>query len=522
MAFVLSFDFGTGGVRAGVYDLSARRMVANGEATYETRYPQAGWAEQDPEAWRRALRLAGRAALAQAGLTEVAAICVATTASTVAVCDRVGTPLRPALLWMDCRAEAESRETQQVAHPVMRFCGGGDAVEWLVPKAMWLKRHQPEIWTRAEVICEALDYINFDLTGEWVASRMNAACKWNYDSDAQRFVPEVYAALGMADLIERLPQRVVPVGQAIAPLRAEMAAELGLTNQPLVAQGGIDAHIGMLGADIVAPGSLLFIGGTSVVQLTQLGAEADVAGFWGPYPNALTDGEWLVECGQVSAGSILNWLAGTIFGLDAPGHADLIAEVAATPDRAKGLLALDYWMGNRTPYRDAALRGTITGLTLGHGRADIYAAAIDSIALGSANVLSVLSQRGVAIDRVVVAGGIVKNRAWLQATVDAIGRPVQVAQEDNLSLVGAAVSAATAIGHFASLAEAAAACVAPTRQHAPDPGRAGWFAGRLPLYREVTGALTPVMHQLSAEQNGAAPADSAVTEAPPRRKAGLA
>lgn len=501
MGFILSFDFGTGGVRAGVYDTTRRAMKATAEVAYDTRFPRAGWAEQDPADWCRALRVAGRAALEQAGVKQVEAVCCATTASTVAVCLRDGTALRPALLWMDCRAEAEAQETRQ-PHPVMTYCGGSDAVEWLIPKAMWLKRHQPEIWTRSEVICEALDYVNHDLTGEWVASRMNAACKWNYDSAAGQFCPELYDAFGIADVLERLPQRVIPVGGRIAPMRAAMAGDLGLTNLPMVAQGGIDAHIGMLGADIVEPGGMLFIGGTSVVQLTQLGAQADVSGFWGPYPNALTEGHWLVECGQVSAGSVMAWLTGTIFGLDRAGHADLIAEVTATPARAEGLLALDYWMGNRTPYRDGALRGALLGLTLGHGRADIYASVVDAVALGSANVLACLAERQVPIDRVVMAGGIVKNAAWLQATVDAMARPVQVAREDNLSLVGASVAAAAAVGLFESLQEAARAYMTPSREILPNPARSDYFARTLPLYRQATEALTPVLHELARRQTG--------------------
>ncbi|MFN7052085.1 MAG: FGGY-family carbohydrate kinase, partial [Gemmobacter sp.] len=399
----------------------------------------------------------------------------------------------------------KARETALLSHPVMRYCGGSDAVEWLVPKAMWLKRHQPQVWEQAGVICEALDYVNHDLTGEWVASRMNAACKWNYDSAKGQFCPEVYEALGIADLLPRLPQRVIPVGARIAPMRAAMAADLGLTNLPMVAQGGIDAHIGMLGADIVAPGGMLFIGGTSVVQLTQLGGMADVSGFWGPYPNALTEGHWLVECGQVSAGSVLQWLAGTVFGLDGAGHQALIAEVAASPARAEGLLALDYWMGNRTPYRDGALRGAMLGLTLGHGRADIYASIVDAVALGSANVLACLGARQVPIDRVVMAGGIVKNAAWLQATVDALARPVQVAREDNLSLVGATVAAAAAVGMFGSLAEAARDFASPSQEVLPDPARSDYFARTLPLYRQATEALTPVLHELSSRQTGDRP-----------------
>ncbi|RGP35385.1 FGGY-family carbohydrate kinase [Pseudotabrizicola alkalilacus] len=500
MGYILSFDFGTGGVRAGVYDTNRRFMVAMAEAPYQTLYPRAGWAEQDPADWSAALRVAGRDALDRAAVRSVEAVCCGTTASTVAVCLRDGTPLRPALLWMDCRAEAEARETARLTHPVMQYCGGSDAVEWLVPKAMWLKRHQPDIWSRAEVICEALDYVNHDLTGKWVASRMNAACKWNYDSAKGQFCPEVYDALGIADLLNRLPQDVIPVGGRIAPMRAEMAADLGLTNLPMVAQGGIDAHIGMLGANIVAPGGMLFIGGTSVVQLTQLGGLADVSGFWGPYPNALTDGHWLVECGQVSAGSVMQWLAGTIFGLDGTGQGALIAEVAATPARAEGLLALDYWMGNRTPYRDGALRGAMLGLTLGHGRADIYASVVDAVALGSANVLACLNERKVPIGRVVLAGGIVKNAAWLQATVDALARPVHVAREDNLSLVGAAVAAASAVGLYGSVAEAARAFESPSHEILPDPARSEYFARTLPLYRQATEALMPVMHELSSRQ----------------------
>ncbi len=502
MAHILSFDFGTGGVRAGVYDTEQRRMLGQSDAAYATHYPRAGWAEQSPEDWRTALRAAGRDVLRKTERTTLDAVCCATTASTVAVCKRDGTPLSPALLWMDCRAQAESDRTTTLEHPVMRFCGGSDAVEWLVPKSMWLKRNQPDVWAKAEIVCEALDYVNFDLTGEWVGSRMNAACKWNYDSESHRFVPEIYEALGIPDLIDRLPQRIVPVGGIIGRMRPDMAADLELENCPVVAQGGIDAHIGILGADTVEPGGMLFIGGTSIVQLVQLAEKGDVSGFWGPYPNALTDDRWLVECGQVAAGSMLNWLAGEMFGLDGDGHAALISKVAAKPDHSHGLLALDYMMGNRTPYRDGALRGALMGLTLGHTRADIYAAAVDSIALGSANIISVLKSHGVVIDRVMMAGGIVKNAAWLQATVDAMGLPVQVVREDNLSLVGTAVAAASAIGVFPDLKTAAKACVVPGIELLPDPRRADWFADTLALYREATAQLRPVLHQLAQRQMG--------------------
>lgn len=500
MTRVLSFDLGTGSVRAGVYDLEKRSMIAIAEAQYDTIYPRAGWAEQQPDEWWSALLIAGRQVIETSGASDVAAICVATTASTVAVCTIEGKPLRPALLWMDCRATAEAQATTEVDHPVMAYSGGADAVEWLVPKAMWLARHEPEIYARADIICEALDFINFRLVGEWVGSRMNAACKWNYDSATSAFVPEIYAQLGIDDLQDKLPKRIIPVGGPIGTLKREIAEALGLTACPLVVQGGIDAHIGMLGSDTVDVGSMLAIGGTSSVFLTHLADYGRVDGFWGPYPNALLDDYWLVEAGQVSTGSVLNWLSGKIFGLNVQEHKALIEEARVAQEAGSGLLTLDYWMGNRTPYRDGHLRGAIMGLSLGHGRADIYASAVDAIALGSANVLHSLEQQHVAIDRIVMAGGICKNPLWLQSTVDALARPVFVAQSDNLSLIGASVSAAHALGFYPDLFEAAKNCAAQTVELHPNAVRSAWFMDTLALYREVTAALTPTLHRLSKRQ----------------------
>jgi len=497
---VLSFDFGTGGVRAGIYDLEARCQIALADAAYPTDYPYAGWAEQQPDSWWRALLKAGKTVVAAGGVRDIAAVCVATTASTVVVATREGRPLRQALLWMDCRATEEARATQAIENPVMTYSGGGDAVEWLVPKAMWLAHHEPETYKSADIICEALDFINFRLTGEWVGSRLNAACKWNYDSAKGQFVPEIYEQLGIADILHKLPNRIVPVGNVIGTVRRDVCDALGLTSTPVVAQGGIDAHIGMLGADTVDVGSMLAIGGTSNVFLTHLNDYLDVSGFWGPYPNALLDHFWLVEAGQVSTVSILSWLSETIFGLDDAGHRALIAAAAQQGSEDRGLLALDYWMGNRTPYRNGNLRGAIMGLSLGHGRGDIYAAIVNALALGSANIVHEMRRCGIVIEKIVMAGGICHNPFWLQATVDALAVPVRLARGDNLSLIGASACAAHAAGCFPDLISASKECAAQTVDIEPNRQRSHWFGETLALYREASSALTPTLEKLAHRQ----------------------
>ena len=497
MGFLLGLDFGTGGIRAGLFDPLARRTVAIAEETYVSLYPRPGWAEQSPLDWWEALGRASRRLLADNGAPEIDAVCVATTASTVVACRRDGTPLRPALLWMDCRAGAEAARTARSGHPVMAHSGGGDAAEWLVPKAMWLASHEQLLWRQTDIVCECLDWINFRLAGRWVGSRMNATCKWNWDGIARSFLPDLYEELGVPGLQTRLPPDIVEVGGVIGRLTASASAHLGLGGRPMLAQGGIDAHIGMLGADVIDPGKLLMIGGTSVVHLFHLPAERPVPGFWGPYPHALLDGLWMVEGGQVSAGSVLAWLSGIIFGLDQEGTRALIAEAARRPAGAAGLLTLDYLMGNRTPYRDPHLRGAILGLSLGHDRAALYRSAVESVALASANVVAQAESLSVPVERIVSAGGYAKNPLWMRATVDALGRTVELAAEENLTIVGCAAAAGTAIGLFPDLRIAATSVSRAGRSIDPDLRAHDLYREMLVQYRETTSLLTDTLHGLS-------------------------
>jgi ribulose kinase len=497
VAFVMGLDFGTGGVRAGLYDTQLGELVAVAEARYPTSLPRLGWAEQAPDDWWKALGEASRSLLSRAGHPQVSAVCVSTTSSTVVVADAAGVPLRPAMLWMDCRASDEVALTSTPPHPVMAYSGGANAVEWLVPKAAWLARNEPTCYARAEHICEALDFINFRLTGVWAASRLNACCKWNYDTVEQRFYPELFAALGAPGLLDKLPSEVIPVGRAVGSLHPAALEHLGLRGEVVVAQGGIDAHMAMLGAGTLAPGNLLFIGGTSIVHLIHTPKRVDVPGMWGPYPNALLDDSWLVEGGQVSAGSVMDWLASKLFGLDELGQRQLIADAASALPGDSGLLVLDYWMGNRTPYRAPDLRGAVLGLSLCHDRVQLYRAAVDGVALGSANVVRALEGSGVEINRVVAAGGIQKNPLWLQATVDACGLPFDVADEENLTLLGSAISALTAIGEQPNLLAAAQSHVAPVRRLVPDPRMHARYNEMLIRYRSATDAVTPISRELA-------------------------
>jgi ribulose kinase len=285
-------------------------------------------------------------------------------------------------------------------------------------------------------------------------------------------------------------------------MRPGVTEELGITSRPLVIQGGIDAHMAMLGAATIDPGALLITGGTSVVHLTHTLEPKFIKGIWGPYPSALLEGRWLIEGGQVSGGSILSWLAEQIFGLSSEGHYALLEEVEKLAPCSSGLLTLDYWMGNRTPYRDARLRGVIMGLSLFHDRACMYRSAMESVALGTQNVVDSFETQGVSLDHIVVAGGIRNNQVWLKTLVDVLGRPVHLTVDANLSILAGAIAGSVGLGLFPTLEKASKAVVKYERILEPNKQKHEIYVEALERYRRATDALTPILHELAAHDKG--------------------
>lgn len=469
---------------------------------YRTTYPRPGWAEQDPEEWWDAVVDATRTLLAEpraAAAGPVVALACATTASTVAVLDEAGRPLRPAILWMDSRAWAQSAATARLAeeHPVLAWSGGSDAAEWLLPKAVWVAEHEPEVYARAARVVEAIDYLTFRLTGRWVGSQMNAVCKYNYDPLAGRFPHELYAALGVPDLRDRLPDEVVEVGGLAGPLTTEAAEALGIAPGASVAVGGIDAHVSLLACGGGSEGLVSVVSGTSsaiIAELAPAGEPVLSPEVWGPYPHALRTDRWLVEGGQVSSGSVLTWAAESIMGVSRAELPALVRGAAAVEPGAHGLRALDTFMGNRTPHRDPRLRGAVVGLTLGTTREELYRASVEAVACGTRAVVESFVRAGVVCDRLVLSGGIEHNPLWQQVTVDVLGREAEIVAGDNLTLRACAVIAATGAGLVGSLDEGAARFAPRTRTLTPHPGRHEVYRQTYDDYESLLHTLAPVMH----------------------------
>lgn len=451
--FVLSIDLGTESARAAVYSMDGS-CLATRSASYPTVFPHPGWAEQNPVDWWEAALQSAAETLLAAGVNTVMGIAVSTTASSVVFLDDDDQPLRPALLWMDTRSHHEATFTGTVNHPHMAFSGGVDSPEWLVPKAMWVKRHQPEIFARSARIGEAVDYITLKLTGRFVGSDLNATCKWNYDPRTGVLPRDLYLALGVDGLADALPQEIFPVGTPVGEILPGVRKRLGLTNSPVVSVGGIDAHMALIALRGLSSSAVSIAAGTSNAFITETDHRFDSKEIWGPYPHALTPGRWLAEGGQLSAGSALTWVAEKMLGFDRTALPTLIGSVSEREPGSGGLIVLDDFMGNRTPFRDASMRGGILGLTLGSTGEDIYQAAVESVAFGTKQVVDSFERAGIAVSDLYFSGGIGHNAFWLQTTADVIGYPIYSITSDNMTLIATGATAAVGAGAFSSFDEA--------------------------------------------------------------------
>jgi len=493
MAYLLGIDGGTESIRAIVFDLEGRPKGAHA-SPYRTDFPKPSWAEQNPEEWWRCLGEAVRGAVNAAGISadQVLALAADTTCCSVVAVDEDGTPLRPAMIWMDVRSAGEAADVAASGDPALRINSDGRgpvSAEWMIPKSLWMKRNQPELFGKAARVCEYQDYINWRLTGRWVGSLNNMAVRWHYQSREGGLPISLLDQLGIAELADKWPPLIVRPGDVIDSLTRSAAEHLDLKAGIPVVQGGADAFIGMIGLGVTEPGEMALITGSSHLHLGIADRPVHGAGFWGTYMDAVYPDKPVIEGGQTSTGSVIAWFkrhfaAQTTF--DA-----LNEEAAKIEPGCEGLLVLDHFQGNRTPYTDALSRGAITGLTLKHTPAHVYRAIIEGICLGTKLIVENFGG-AFTPKRIVVAGGATNSPLWLQIHADTIGTPLQLTEVPDAPALGSAILAARGAGRFGSIEEGARAMVRTTRTIEPNAANAKRYGSFYPQYRELYAALKKV------------------------------
>jgi ribulose kinase len=492
---VIGVDGGTESIRACCFDANSGQILGQSHAVpYVTSHPHPGWAEQSPKDWYENLVGAVRGAVDSlpSSTYNIRAICCDTTCCSVVALSNDYTPLRPCLLWMDARSAKQAKQIMDVANeiasstnsdilkafPELRVnCNGEGPIsaEWLLPKAMWIKEHEPHVYENAEIICEYQDYLNYRLTGKMVASGCNVAVRWHHDGwdsleknhgshdDKNKGRPvKLYEALGMNDLAAKLPQRTLAMGDVIGTLTEQAASDLNLPKQTLVVQGGPDAFVGMIGLGTIRPGQLCLITGSSHLHCLITPQPTSAPGTWGAYRGAPLAHTCFAEGGQSSTGSLVRWVRDLVSGPvdDKVSYKVLDDEAAAIPPGSDGLVALETWQGSRTPHTDPLARGAFAGLTLAHSRAHVFRSILEAVCFGTRSCFDALEAAASQTsdmpkaDEVVLAGGATNSPLWIQLHADITGRTFVLNENSDGPLLGCAVLASVGAGIHASVDDA--------------------------------------------------------------------
>ncbi|HSB82760.1 MAG TPA: FGGY-family carbohydrate kinase [Candidatus Methylomirabilis sp.] len=505
MTYLIGLDVGTQSVRSCLFDLDGG-VVASASRPLRTIFPKPAWAEQDPEEWWRGAveTLKEILQVSKVNPREIAALSYDCTACTVVALTEEGKALRPALLWMDERAHVEAEEVSATAHDLLKYCGGRVSPQWMISKGRWLERHDAAAFERARWIVEETDFFTYRLTGRMTASLDNATAKWNYVRPLGGWPVDFLRAAKAERLATKWPTQVLPVGRSLGRIHEAVAREVGLSPETVVAQGGIDAHAGEIALGAVGAGDLALIMGSSTCHMAQ-SKNPVFASIWGPYPDALVEGMFTLEGGQTASGSIIQWLV-EHFGaeavrqaksrsLDVYAYLDGLAE--SVPPGSEGLLVLDYFQGNRTPYKDPLARGTVIGLTLKHTLPHLYRAVYEGVCFGTRQILEDMATHGFRLEQIYAGGGGAKSRLWTQIQADVLGCPIHLPRDTETMALGAAIWAGLGAGLFQDYRNAIGRMVHIEQALSPDPKRHAAYEGLYRRYVDLYPAVRATMHALA-------------------------
>jgi L-ribulokinase len=527
--FSIGVDFGTAAGRAVLVDVRDGTVVATALSEYrngviDEHLPAPDdavrlgpdWALQDPDDYVRVLQEAVPAVLRAARIdpADVIGLGIDVTACTMLPTTADGTPLcrlpefraEPhawVKLWKHHAAQPEADRINDVARatgePWLDRYGGKISSEWFFAKTLQILDEAPAVYAAADRLIEAADWIVWQLTGEETRNACTAGYKAMW-SRADGFPdPSFFAALDprLADVVDtRMRREVVPAGGRAGGLSEAAAAWTGLRPGTAVAVANVDAHVAVPAATVTEPGRMVMIMGTSTCHMVLADEDRLVPGMCGSVEDGILPGLFGYEAGQSCVGDHFAWFvesavparyheAARARGMDI--HAYLQALAAPAAPGASGLLALDWWNGNRSVLVDAELGGLLIGMTLATTAEEIYRALIEATAFGTRVIVEAFQANGVAVHEVVACGGLPdKSPMLMQIYADVVGLPFRVSASDQTPALGSAMFGAVVAGEAAgghATIEAATRAMARLRDvvYAPIPAHRATYDV---LYRE--------------------------------------
>ncbi len=501
MRYVIGCDVGSQGTNAALYGEDGS-LVASAYAGYDLSFPRPGWAEQDPAEWTRSL-VATVGSLARecpGGAIAIAALSFGSQLDGMVACDARGRPLRPAMIWMDRRAEEQASALSRRVPPAefYRLSGTNLDSSHAVFKALWIRDEEPELFARATALLPPGSFVLREVTGELAVDYSNASSLALLDPRSRTWSEPLLEATGIDP--SRLP-RLAAGTEPVGTVTRSFAGATGLSAGTVVAVGCGDEMAATLGAGVYLPGEVCDVVGTAEpVCAVSEEPRTDPTMLLECHPHGDPDA-WLMENPGFVSGGNLRWFRDQFAPIERQREAEglgdayewLSEDAARVPAGSDGLVFLPCMQGAMTPEWNGAARGVFYGLTLAHTRAHLVRAVMEGSAFGLRDLLEAMGNAGLGVRRITIVGGGAKGPLWRQIKADVTGLPVRVPESVETTATGAAILAAVGAGVFRSVGEAVEAFVAyRPEEHRPDPSAREAYDRAYRRYRDVYFALKPV------------------------------
>jgi len=484
----LGLDIGTSSVKALLIDAS-QRTLAEASAALDVQRPKPLWSEQNPDDWVEGVEAAVHTLRRHApeAFSRLAAVGLSGQMHGATFLDADDKPLRPAILWNDGRSFAQCEELTRRVPDFLKKAGNLAMPGFTAPKAMWVAKHEPDVFAATKRILLPKDYVRLKLTGEAVSEMSDAAGTLWLDIAGRRWDEELLAASGLD--LSHMPA-LVEGSEVSGYLSPEVAAAWGLAGRKIpVAGGGGDNAASAIGVGAVAAGEGFVSLGTSGVIFSVTDKyvslpERTLHAFCHALP-----GRWHGMSVMLSAAASLTWAAHLVGRGDRIGACVDAAEAFARDAEAlrTAPIFLPYLSGERTPHNDASATGLFAGLTASHGAEALLFATMEGVAFSFADGVDVLREADAAPVTPLLVGGGARSGFWGQMISDVTGLEIDLAAGAE---AGAALGAARLGMLAAGAGEVRAICARPEtqRRFTPDPARAALHAPRLKRYRALYGA----------------------------------